>query len=105
MAVADVPQLLDSLEGILRSLVPLGSHAVITLDEAQTLGPLPADEVPAYIQHRLAVAGGSNAVSFEPEAARMVAEVAHGLPRRINVLCDRALQEGRLEGATIITPE
>ncbi len=69
------------------------------------LAPLPADEVRGYIEHRLAVAGGAEAVRFEPAAARVVADLAHGLPRRINVLCDRALQESRIEGVSAVTPD
>lgn len=159
LATADIPQLLDALEGFLRSLVPLGSHAVIVLDEAQSvapevldqlrlltsleddsrrlvqlllcgqppllntlkaaplmalneritrrlsLSPLTPEEVATYIEHRLAIAGGSDAVAFDWGAAQLVADLAHGLPRRINVLCDRALQEGRIDGAHIITAD
>jgi hypothetical protein len=34
-----------------------------------------------------------------------VADLADGLPRRINVVCDRALEEGRLEGVNVITAD
>jgi general secretion pathway protein A len=149
LANADVPQLLDTL----------GSHAVIVMDEAQSLAPpildqirvltglehnrqrlvqvilcgqpgllqtlkvdalhalneritrrvelppLPADETRSYIEHRLGVAGGGQAVTFEPAATLAVAELSRGLPRRINVLCDRALQEGRIEGVSVITTD
>jgi len=157
-AQADVPQLLDALEGFLASIRSLDSHAVVVIDEAQslpadvldqirlltaherdghrliqvvlvgqpllletlktepmyalnervtrrvTLMPLPPADVAAYIKHRLEVAGGK-AVTFAPEAAALVADLSRGLPRRVNVLCDRALQEGRIKGASIITPE
>src|SRR5262249_13720499 len=56
------------------------------------------------IKHRLHVAGGGS-LTFTPEAAALVAELSRGLPRRVNVLCDRALQEGRIQGAASITPE
>ena len=159
LASADTAQLLDTLEGFLKSLIPIGSHAVIVLDEAQALDPvvldqirlltalehegqrlvqvilcgqpgllhtlkseslfalneritrrvvlmpLPADQVEAYIEHRLSVAGGSNAVSFDPDAVRVVGELSRGLPRRVNVLCDRALQEGRIAGLSTITAD
>ncbi len=157
-AQADVPQLLDALEGFLASIRSLDSHAVVVIDEAQslppdvldqirlltaherdgkrliqivlvgqplllqtlktepmyalnervtrrvTLSPLPPADVAAYIRHRLEVAGGKT-LTFAPDAAELVAELSRGLPRRVNVLCDRALQEGRIQGATIITPE
>src|SRR5262249_4308594 len=62
------------------------------------LSPLQPDEVDAYIRHRLDVAGGTDVVSFEPDASRLIADLSRGLPRRVNVLCDRALQEGRIGG-------
>ena len=156
LADADAPQLLDALEGFLRSLVPIDSRAVVVMDEAQSLSPtlldeirmltaferdgrrliqvvlcgqpmllqtlktepmyalneritrrvaltpLSQEEVDAYIRHRLAVAGGADAVTFRPEATRLIAELSRGLPRRINVLCDRTLQEGRVDGAVTL---
>jgi hypothetical protein len=44
-------------------------------------------------------------VSFEPAAARVIADLSRGVPRRINVLCDRSLQEGRIEGVNAISAE
>jgi general secretion pathway protein A len=69
------------------------------------LEPLAHDEVEAYIHHRLSIVGGTNAVGFGPEAAAAVADLAGGLPRRINVVCDRALEEGRHEGVQVITAD
>jgi general secretion pathway protein A len=66
------------------------------------LTPLAGDEIEAYINHRLAVAGGLDKVSFQSDAVRLIAELSRGLPRRVNVLCDRALQEGRIQGAMAI---
>jgi hypothetical protein len=90
-------------------LTTLKGEAMYALNERitrrVTLAPLTPDDVDPYIQHRLAVAGGAAAVSFDPAATRVVADLSHGLPRRINVLCDRSLQEGRIEGASVITPD
>jgi len=156
LATADTPRLLDMLEGFLVSLLPLSAHAVVIVDEAQSLSaqvldqirmltalehngqrlaqivlcgqpallntlkaepifalneritrrvalaPLSPDEVDAYIQHRLGVAGGTDAVRFPAESTKLIAELSRGVPRRINVLCDRALQEGRVDGAMSI---
>jgi len=158
-AKADVPQLLDTLEGFLKSLVDLNSYAVVIIDEAQSLsakvldqirvlggiesdgrrllqiilvgqpdllttiksdalkalddrisrravlGPLPPSDVDDYIQHRLTVAGGKDTIEFTAEGVNLVAELTRGVPRRINLLCDRTLEAGRLEGTTVITPE
>ena len=67
------------------------------------LTPLSDAEVEAYIYHRLSIAGGGDKIGFEPDALRLIAELSRGLPRRVNVLADRTLQEGRIEGAARIT--
>ncbi len=59
-----------------------------------TLKPLNRDEVEAYIAHRLWVARGSTAVTFEPSALDLVHAYTGGVPRIINLLCDRALMQG-----------
>jgi general secretion pathway protein A len=55
------------------------------------LKPLTREETSAYIQHRLSVAGGGAAVSFVPKALGRVHQFTSGIPRLINLLCDRAL--------------
>src|SRR6476620_256328 len=55
------------------------------------LRPLSRDEVAAYVAHRLNVAGGSAAVTFHPKALDMVHRRASGIPRLVNLVCDRAL--------------
>jgi general secretion pathway protein A len=54
------------------------------------LGPLSKRDVAAYVAHRLAVAGISYEV-FPPAAINKVYRLSGGIPRLINVLCDRAL--------------
>jgi type II secretory pathway predicted ATPase ExeA len=54
------------------------------------LRPLSRDEVAAYVSHRLTVAGGS-AVTFQPKALDMVHTRTQGIPRLINLVCDRSL--------------
>ena len=68
------------------------------------LTPLSEGEVEAYIYHRLAIAGGADKISFDRDALKLIAELSRGLPRRVNVLTDRTLQEGRIDGVTRITP-
>jgi type II secretory pathway predicted ATPase ExeA len=56
------------------------------------LSPLPVQEVQLYIAHRLHVAsGGDAAVEFTSEAARLVWRASRGVPRVVNLICDRAL--------------
>ncbi len=54
------------------------------------LTPLRTGEVRAYINHRLKIAGGSSSI-FPPAVALRVAQLSKGVPRLINLLCDRAL--------------
>src|SRR3712207_4159077 len=55
------------------------------------LTALGEDEVAAYVTHRLAVANPARAVSFSPDALQRVHRYSGGVPRLINMLCDRAL--------------
>ena len=56
------------------------------------LGSLNLDETGAYIQHRLQVAGMiPGRVIFPPSVVRSIYKATHGIPRVINVLCDRML--------------
>jgi len=55
------------------------------------LKPLTAEETSQYVQHRLSVAGGGAAVTFTPKALARLHRYASGIPRLINLLCDRAL--------------
>ncbi len=48
-------------------------------------------ETRRYIRHRLAIGGLSGAGPFDREARVRIHELSRGIPRRINMLCDRAL--------------
>lgn len=54
------------------------------------LEPLSRDETAQYVEHRLRVAGALGEV-FESAAKREVYRLTKGVPRLINVICDRAL--------------
>jgi general secretion pathway protein A len=54
------------------------------------LEPLSRDETALYIEHRLRVAGALGEI-FENAAKREVYRLTQGVPRLINVICDRAL--------------
>lgn len=68
------------------------------------LKPLTRDEVEAYIAHRLWVAKGADAVTFAPGAVDMVHAYSGGVPRVINLLCDRALMAGAELRASVVSP-
>ena len=55
------------------------------------LKPLTREEVAAYVSHRVAIAGGSAVVAFQPRALELVHGRSQGIPRLVNLLCDRAL--------------
>jgi general secretion pathway protein A len=54
------------------------------------LNPLTSAETAAYVRHRLRVAGATSDI-FSPPALAEVHRLAVGVPRVINVVCDRAL--------------
>ncbi len=54
------------------------------------LEPLTRDESALYIEHRLRVAGALGEI-FDSAAKREVFRLSQGVPRLINVICDRAL--------------
>lgn len=55
------------------------------------LGPLSLEETSAYIQHRLLVAGVNRRDLFPDDAVRSIWDHSRGIPRVINILCDKAL--------------
>jgi type II secretory pathway predicted ATPase ExeA len=73
-------------------------HQRITVRAALT--PLPAEDVGGYIAHRVTAAGGH--VDFDAAAVERVYWLSHGLPRAINLLCDRALARGAEAAAPAI---
>ena len=56
-----------------------------------SLKALTREEVEAYVTHRLWVARGSTPVTFTAKAFDLVHALSGGVPRVINLLCDRAL--------------
>jgi general secretion pathway protein A len=62
------------------------------------LGPLDAAaETQGYIVHRLQTAGWRGDPSFSEDAFAAIHVYSGGIPRKINVLCDRLLLLGRLD--------
>jgi len=70
------------------------------------LNPLSEEESAGYVKHRMRVAGATAEV-FTPSALREIHRLSGGIPRVINVICDRALlgaftQEDHRAGATLV---
>jgi len=61
------------------------------------LGPIDATETEAYIVHRLQTVGWRGDPSFSADSFAAIHQYTGGIPRKINVLCDRLLLMGRLD--------
>lgn len=69
------------------------------------LKPLSRDETGAYVGHRLAIAGGGANVTFTGASLDLVHRCTGGIPRLINLVCDRALLCGYSERSIRILPD
>ena len=67
------------------------------------LGSLSEPETASYIRHRLAVAGSTARAPFGPRLMAQIHKLSHGVPRRINLLCDRALLGAYVENQPQVT--
>jgi len=68
------------------------------------LAPLTPAETEKYVRHRLRIAAGTERPLFNAAALRAVHRASRGVPRLINIVCDRALLAGYAEGAGEISP-
>ncbi|MGV3742328.1 MAG: AAA family ATPase [Burkholderiaceae bacterium] len=55
------------------------------------LGSLSLVETARYILHRLSVAGLAGPSPFRPNSMQLIHQLTQGVPRKINLLCDRAM--------------
>lgn len=67
------------------------------------LGSLTAEETASYVRHRLAVAGSTAQTPFAPRLMAQIHALSKGVPRRINLLCDRALLGAYVENQPQVT--
>jgi len=70
-----------------------------------TLTDLDEQEADRYIHHRLNVAGARGQIRFNPRAVKEVYRASHGVPRLINLICDRALLAGYAAQTRDIQPQ
>lgn len=66
------------------------------------LEPITDGDTSAYIRHRLEVCGGTEMV-FNDKAVKLIQDYSDGIPRLINVLCDRSLLGAYVEGKRVVT--
>ena len=63
------------------------------------LEALTETETLQYIRHRLTISGLNRALPFDRESVQRIHQLSRGVPRRINLLCDRALLGAYSSGA------
>jgi general secretion pathway protein A len=68
------------------------------------LGPMQRAETADYVRHRLGVAGLTGEQPFSDRALALVHRLSGGVPRRINLLCQRALLGAYASGVRRIGP-
>lgn len=61
------------------------------------IGPLSSDETQGYIEHRLKCAGATGRPTFDSAAFEAIFKASGGIPRRVNLICDRLLLFGFLD--------
>lgn len=68
------------------------------------LRPLNSEETTSYILHRLNIAGRPDGNVFTQTALKKVFKCSGGVPRRINLICDRALLTAYSEERGTVSP-
>lgn len=58
------------------------------------ISPLDKDEIPGYILHRLDIAGSEGRNFFDTDAMGEIYKFSRGIPRLINIICDKSLLAG-----------
>ncbi len=73
----------------------LNSHALRQVGQRITLSyrlsPLTFNECKEYIQYRINIAAQKSAIKFDRSAYRQIFKYSKGIPRLINIVCDRSL--------------
>jgi general secretion pathway protein A len=69
------------------------------------LAPLVPEEVESYIWHRLRIAGHDGRIQFASDAMALIAGASSGIPRLINLICDRVLLEAARARETMVNSQ
>lgn len=67
--------------------------------------PLERDEIDKYIDYRLKVAGSDGSIKFSPEAIDEIYRFSGGVPRLINMICDKSLLAAYVMETRDLAPE
>ena len=85
----------------------LNSHSLRQLGQRITLSyrlsPLTFNECKEYIQYRINIAARKTAIKFDRSAYRQIYKYSKGIPRLINIVCDRSLLTAFVLNQFIIT--
>ena len=68
------------------------------------LRPLDLEMTREYVNFRLRVAGGVDQVHFTLSALQFIHQFSQGIPRLINILCDKALLAAYVSESKVVTP-
>ncbi len=90
------PQLRDKLN--LPSMVQLRQRISVRFH----LMPLEKSEIESYIHHRLQVAGCTEHPTFTSEASDLIFSYSKGIPRLVNLVCDKSLLFGFVKETRIV---
>lgn len=69
------------------------------------LTALDREEIPSYINHRLDVAGNRGNIEFPEDSLNRIYEYTKGIPRKINLVCDKSLLMGFVNETGYISPD
>jgi putative secretion ATPase (PEP-CTERM system associated) len=69
------------------------------------IGPLDADDTQRYIEHRLKRVGWKDVPLITADAFEAIFAASGGIPRRINLLCDRVLLSGFLTDKRVFSAD
>jgi len=69
------------------------------------LRPLTREDLAGYVAHRLATVGGTKErIAFASAAIDLIHAASNGVPRLVNILCDRAMSHAQVERVSVIGP-
>jgi type II secretory pathway predicted ATPase ExeA len=69
------------------------------------LRPLTRDDLAGYVAHRLTTVGGTKErIAFASAAIDLIHAASNGVPRLVNLVCDRAMSHARTERVSVIGP-
>jgi general secretion pathway protein A len=64
--------------------------------------PMSLEHTVSYIRHRLDVVGAPNPDMFAPDAVERIHNTTRGVPRLVNIVCERSLLIGYVEEVQVI---